>query len=140
MIQYISNNQKVLQLLFVCLLLNCCIGGVEKGNELDSKTVALYNRRFSESPELNLKKNIAKGDYRYWAFRKRADGSGSAWIPGIANKGEKLNSYDFVSLGLEVNDCTFGAAEKYFKSYNLLLKSKRPTEPHCETQIQSAEE
>jgi len=94
-----------------------------KGGEI--KDFKIYKEKFSEDPEKYVKANIAKGDYRYWGFRQRNADPKMRWIPGITGPKKELGRVDFVSLGLEVNDATNGAAEKFFKSYNLFMKKER---------------
>ncbi len=47
------------------------------------------------------------------------------WIPGITAQVRDLDRVDFVSIGLEVNDRTGGAAESFFRRYNGMLEKER---------------
>jgi len=84
-----------------------------------------YAKMFASDPAGYVQANIGKGDYAYWGFRGRKGGERMDWIPGITGRIRDLDRVDFVSVGLEVNDQTGGAAESFFRRYNGMLKKER---------------
>ena len=83
-----------------------------------------YERMFASDPEGYVRANIGKGDYAYWGFRDVGQPHVD-WIPGITGKAKDLGRYDFTTIGWQVNEGNHGAAESFFRRYNLILKKER---------------
>jgi len=83
-----------------------------------------YERMFASDPAGYVQSNIGKGDYSYWGFRDVGQPHVD-WIPGITGKAKDLGRYDFTTIGWQVNEGNHGAAESFFRRYNLILKKER---------------
>lgn len=107
-----------------CFVLSSCSSGT-RSDDTKVNDIERYREVFEEDPKDYVDENTSNGDFRYWGFRQRSEDQKLQWIPGITGRVHHGFRVDVVTVGLEVDDQTTGAAASFFKSYNLIMKKKR---------------